>query len=83
MGDFRALVKTGAYRAFQSGEWVMEQDEEDSQTASDVTTEFTDATECLPRVFTVSRDGPARFSVDAGRMRGVTRAPGCWWVTAN
>ena len=59
MGDFRALVKTGAYRAFQSGEWVMEQDEEDlADWVSDVTTEFTDTTECLPRVFSVSRDGP-------------------------
>ena len=29
MGDFRALIETGAYRALASGEWVMEQDEED------------------------------------------------------
>ena len=82
MGDFRALVKTGAYRAFQSGEWVMEQDEEDlADWVSDVTTEFTDATECLPRVFTVRRDGPARFSVDAGRMRGVTE--GAWLLVGD
>ena len=82
MGDFRALVKTGAYRAFQSGEWVMEQDEDDlADWVSDVTAEFTDATECLPRVFTVSRDGPQRFSVDAGRMRGVTE--GTWLLVGD
>ena len=82
MGDFRALVKTGAYRAFQSGEWVMEQDEEDlADWVSDVTAEFTDATECLPRVFTVSRDGPKRFSIDAGRMRGVTE--GTWLLVGD
>ena len=82
MGDFRALVKTGAYRAFQSGEWVMEQDEDDlADWVSDAVTEFTDATECLPRVFTVSRDGPARFSVDAGRMRGVTE--GTWLLVGD
>ena len=82
MGDYPALVKTGAYRAFQSGEWVMEQDEEDlADWVSDVTTEFTGATECLPRVFTVSRDGPARFSVDAGRMRGVTE--GTWLLVGD
>ena len=82
MGDFRALVTTGAYRAFQSGEWVMEQDEEDlADWVSDVTREFTDAMECLPRVFTVSRDGPARFSVDAGRMRGVTE--GTWLLVGD
>ena len=82
MGDFRALVKAGAYRAFQSGEWVMEQDEKDlADWVSDVATEFTDATECLPRVFAVSRDGPQRFSVDAGRMRGVTE--GTWLLVGD
>ncbi len=82
MGDFRAVVKTGAFRAFQSGEWVMEQDEDDlADWVSDAVTEFTDATECLPRVFTVRRDGPARFSVDAGRMRGVTE--GAWLLVGD
>ena len=62
MGNFQALVNTGAYRAFQSGEWVMEQDPEDlAAWVSDATGEFTDATKCLPRVFTVSRDGRAVF----------------------
>ena len=82
MGDFQALVKTGAYRAFQSGEWVMEQDQEDlAGWVSEVTAEFTDATECLPRVFSVSRDGPERFSIDAGRMRGVTE--GAWLLVGD
>ena len=82
MGDFQALVKTGAYRAFQSGEWVMEQNRDDlAGWVSDVTAEFTDATKCLPRVFTVSRDGPDRFSIDAGRMRGVTE--GTWLLVGD
>ena len=82
MGNFQALVNTGAYRAFQSGEWVMEQDPEDlAAWVSDVAGEFTDATKCLPRVFTVSRDGPQRFSVDAGRMRGVTE--GTWLLVGD
>ena len=82
MGDFQVLIDTGAYRAFQSGEWVMEQDQEDlADWVSGVTAEFTDATNCLPRVFTVTRDGPDRFSVDAGRMRGVTE--GAWLLVGD
>ena len=82
MGNFQALVNTGAYRAFQSGEWVMEQDPEDlAAWVSGVTEEFTDGTKCLPRLFTVSRDGPERFSVDAGRMRGVTE--GTWLLVGD
>ena len=82
LGDFQALVKTGAYRAFQSGEWVMEQDQDDlAGWVSEVTAEFTDATKCLPRVFSVSRDGPERFSIDAGRMRGVTE--GAWLLVGD
>ena len=82
MGDFQVLVKTGAYRAFQSGNWVMEQDQKDLEDwVSDVTGKFTDATKCLPRMFTVSRDGPERFSVDAGRMRGVTE--GTWLLVGD
>ena len=82
MGDFQALVNAGVYRASQSGEWVMEQDQKDlADWVSDVTAEFTDATKCLPRLFTVSRDGPKRFSVDAGRMRGVTE--GTWLLVGD
>ena len=82
MGDFRALVETGAYRAFKSGEWVMEQDEDDlKEWVSAATAEFSESTECLPRVFTVKRDGPQRFSVDAGRARGVTE--GAWLLVGD
>jgi len=82
MGDFRALVETGAYRAFESGEWVMEQDEDDlKEWVSAATAEFSESTKCLPRVFTVKRDGPQRFSVDAGRARGVTE--GAWLLVGD
>ena len=43
--------------------------------------EFTEWTECLPRVFTVKRDGPQRFSVDAGRARGVME--GGWLLVGD
>lgn len=82
MGDFRALIETGAYRALESGEWVMEQDEDDlDDWVAAATEEFTQATHCLPRVFKVRRDGPERFSVDAGRSRGV--AEGTWLLVGD
>ena len=82
MGDFRALIETGAYRALESGEWVMEQDEDDlDDWVAAATEEFTQATHCLPRVFKVRRDGPERFSVDAGRSRGV--AEGAWLLVGD
>jgi hypothetical protein len=82
MGDFRALVETGAYRAFESGEWVMEQDEDDlKEWVSAAAAEFTESTDCLPRVFKVTRDGPQRFSIDAGRARGVTE--GAWLLVGD
>ena len=82
MGDFRALIETGAYRALKSGEWVIEQDEDDlDDWVAAATDEFTEATHCLPRVFKVRRDGPERFSVDAGRSRGV--AEGAWLLVGD
>lgn len=82
MGDFRALIETGAYRALGSGEWVMEQDEDDlDDWVAAATEEFTQATRCLPRVFKVRRDGPEQFSVDAGRSRGV--AEGAWLLVGD
>ena len=81
MGDYRALIETGAYRAFESGEWVTEQDEEDLEDwVAAVTREFSDSTACLPRVFAVTRDGAARFSIDAGRTRGVVEGQ---WLLAG
>ena len=82
MGDFRTLIETGAYRALKSGEWVIEQDEDDlDDWVAAATKEFTEATHCLPRVFKVRRDGPERFSVDAGRSRGV--AEGAWLLVGD
>ena len=82
MGDYRALIETGAYRAFESGEWVTEQDEEDLEDwVAAVTREFSDSTACLPRVFAVTRDGAARFSIDAGRTRGVVE--GQWLLVGD
>ena len=82
MGDFRALIETGAYRAFESGEWVTEQDEEDLEDwVAAVTREFSDSTACLPRVFAVTRDGAQRFSIDAGRTRGVVE--GQWLLVGD
>ena len=82
MGDFRALIETGAYRALKSGEWVIEQDEDDLDGwVAAATEEFTEATHCLPRVFKVRRDGPERFSVDAGRSRGVME--GAWLLVGD
>lgn len=82
MGDFRALIETGAYRAFESGEWVTEQDEEDLEDwVAAVTREFSDSTACLPRVFAVTRDGAARYSIDAGRTRGVVE--GQWLLVGD
>ena len=82
MGDFRALIETGAYRALESGEWVMEQDEDDlDDWVAAATEEFAEATHCLPRVFTVRRDGPEQFSVDAGRSRGVSE--GTWLLVGD
>ena len=81
MGNYRALIETGAYRAFESGEWVTEQDEEDLEDwVAAVTREFSDSTACLPRVFAVTRDGAARFSIDAGRTRGVVEGQ---WLLAG
>ena len=82
MGDYRALIETGAYRAFESGEWVTEQDEEDLEDwVAAVTREFSDSTACLPRVFAVTRDGAARYSIDAGRTRGVVE--GQWLLVGD
>ncbi len=82
MGDFRALIETGAYRAFESGEWVIEQDEEDLEDwVATATREFSEATACLPRVFSVRRDGAQRFSIDAGRTRGVVE--GQWLLVGD
>ena len=82
MGDYRALIETGAYRAFESGEWVTEQDEEDLEDwVAAVTREFSDSTACLPRVFAVTRDGAERFSIDAGRTRGVVE--GQWLLVGD
>ena len=82
MGDYRALIETGAYRAFKSGEWVTEQDEEDLEDwVAAVTREFSDSTACLPRVFAVTRDGAARYSIDAGRTRGVVE--GQWLLVGD
>ena len=69
MGDYRALLKL-AHTSFKSGEWVTEQDEEDLEDwVAAVTREFSDSTACLPRVFAVTRDGAARYSIDAGRTQ--------------
>ena len=82
MGDFQALIETGAYRAFESGEWVTEQDEEDLEDwVAGVTREFSASTACLPRVFAVTRDGAQRFSIDAGRTRGVVE--GQWLLVGD
>lgn len=82
MGDYRALIETGAYRAFESGEWVTEQDEEDLEDwVAAVTREFSGSTACLPRVFAVTRDGAARYSIDAGRTRGVVE--GQWLLVGD
>ena len=82
MGDYRALIETGTYRAFESGEWVTEQDEEDLEDwVAAVTREFSDLTACLPRVFTVTRDGAERFNIDAGRTRGVVE--GQWLLVGD
>ena len=82
MGDFRVLIETGAYRAFESGEWVTEQDEEDLEDwVAGVTREFSASTACLPRVFAVTRDGAQRFSIDAGRTRGVVE--GQWLLVGD
>ena len=82
MGDYRALIETGAYRAFESGEWVTEQDEEDLEDwVAAVTREFSDSTACLPRVFTVTRDGAERFNIEAGRTRGVVE--GQWLLVGD
>ena len=82
MGDFRVLIETGAYRAFESGEWVTEQDEEDLEDwVAGVAREFSASTACLPRVFAVTRDGAQRFSIDAGRTRGVVE--GQWLLVGD
>lgn len=82
MGDFRVLIETGAYRAFESGEWVTEQDEEDLEDwVAAATREFSDSTACLPRVFAVTRDGAQRFSIAAGRTRGVVE--GQWLLVGD
>ena len=82
MGDFRALVETDAYRAFESGEWILDQDEDDlAEWVEDVVAEFTGGTDCLPRVFTVKRDGPQRYSIDAGLTRGVRE--GSWLLVGD
>lgn len=82
MGDFRAMVEADAYRAFDSGEWILDQDEDDlEEWVEDVVAEFTSGTDCLPRVFTVKRDGPQQYSVDAGLMRGVRE--GSWLLVGD
>ena len=82
MGSFRALIEADAYRAFESGEWILDQDEDDlADWVADVTEEFTSGTNCLPRVFTVTRDGPQQYSIDAGVARGVRE--GAWLLVGD
>ena len=76
------MVEADAYRAFDSGEWILDQDEDDvEEWVEDVVAEFTSGTDCLPRVFTVKRDGPQQYSVDAGLMRGVRE--GSWLLVGD
>ena len=80
--DFRAFVETDAYRAFDSGEWILDQDEEELQEwVAKAVGEFTAGTRCLPRVFTVKRDGPQQYSIGAGLARGVRE--GSWLLVGD
>jgi hypothetical protein len=82
MGDYRAIIETGAFRALETGEWVLDQDEDDlTDWVSDITEEFVATTKCLPRVFRVTRDGPQKYSIDAGQSRGVTE--GSWLLVGD
>ena len=82
MGEFRIVVEADAYRAFESGEWVLDQDVDDlEEWVREAVDEFVAGTVCLPRVFSVQRDGPDLFSIDAGRSRGVTE--GSWLLVGG
>ena len=82
MGDYRAIIETGAFRALETGEWVLDQDEDDlNDWVSEITEEFVSTTQCLPRVFRITRDGPQKYSVDAGASRGVTE--GSWLLVGD
>lgn len=82
MGLYRAIIETGAFRALESGEWVLDQDEDDlNDWISDITAEFAANTECRPRLFKVTRDGPQKYSLDAGQSRGVTE--GSWLLVGD
>jgi len=61
---------------------VLDQDEDDlTAWVSDITEEFVATTKCLPRVFRVTRDGPQKYSIDAGQSRGVTE--GSWLLVGD
>ena len=82
IGDFRAFVETDAYRAFESGEWILDQDEKELQEwVAEAVGDFTTGTRCLPRVFTVKRDGPQQYSIGAGLTRGVRE--GSWLLVGD
>ena len=59
----------------------MEQDEDDLKEWVSAATAGSRSRLSAYRVFTVSRDGPQRFSVDAGRARGVTE--GAWLLVGD
>lgn len=82
MGDYRAIIETGAFRALETGEWVLDQDEDDlNDWVSEITEEFVAGTQCLPRLFRVTRDGAQKYSIDAGHSRGVTE--GSWLLVGD
>jgi hypothetical protein len=82
MGEYRAIIETGAFRALETGEWVLDQDEDDlNEWVSEITEEFVAGTQCLPRLFRVTRDGAQKYSVDAGHSRGVTE--GSWLLVGE
>jgi len=82
MGEYRAIIETGAFRSLETGEWVLDQDEDDlNEWVSEITEEFVAGTQCLPRLFKVTRDGAQRYSVDAGHSRGVTE--GSWLLVGE
>ena len=82
MGDYRAIIETGAFRALETGEWVLDQNEDDlNEWVSEITDEFVAGTQCLPRLFNVKRDGAQKYSIDAGHSRGVTE--GSWLLVGD
>ena len=75
--ESHAYIETSAHRSVNSGQWILKQNTKKLDSwAAKIVAKFVADTNCIPRLFTVTREGPNLFSIDAGYSRGVRS--GAW-----